>query len=167
MSIKIILFNPVIFLTAKQFLPFVYILFVLTNSRIMTRMIYWKDCDWIRMFIKGKVFLGCIRNLFDENFILFDILKYIFDKVFKNGLNKICGRQSAFLLKKRLWHRYFSVNFAKFLRTLFLQNTTGRLLLSFLIFGWLLNLRINMDLNQIAKCEKLVNSYYISICTLR
>ena len=27
--------------------------------------------------------------------------------------------QAATLLKKRLWHRYFPVNFAKFLRTLF------------------------------------------------
>ena len=33
------------------------------------------------------------------------------------------------LLKKKLWHRCFSVNFAKFLRTRFLQNTSGRLLL--------------------------------------
>ena len=29
----------------------------------------------------------------------------------------------ATLLKKRLWHRCFPVNFAKFLRTSFLQNT--------------------------------------------
>ena len=27
--------------------------------------------------------------------------------------------------KKTLWHRYFPVNFAKFLRTYFLQNTSG------------------------------------------
>ena len=33
------------------------------------------------------------------------------------------------LLKKRLRHRCFSVNFVKFLRTLFLQNTSGQLLL--------------------------------------
>ena len=33
------------------------------------------------------------------------------------------------LLKKGLWHRCFLVNFAKFLRTPFLQNTSGRLLL--------------------------------------
>ena len=38
-------------------------------------------------------------------------------------------RRTATLLKKKLWHRCFSVNFAKFLRTLFLQNTSGRLLL--------------------------------------
>ena len=31
------------------------------------------------------------------------------------------------LLKKSLWHRCFPVNFAKFLRTKFLQNTSGRL----------------------------------------
>ena len=31
--------------------------------------------------------------------------------------------------KKRLWHRCFPVNFAKFLRAPFLQNTSGRLLL--------------------------------------
>ena len=29
----------------------------------------------------------------------------------------------------RLWHRYFPVNFAKFLRSPFLQSTSGRLLL--------------------------------------
>ena len=35
----------------------------------------------------------------------------------------------SILFKKRLWHSCFPVNLAKFLRTLFLQNT-GRLLLS-------------------------------------
>ena len=32
------------------------------------------------------------------------------------------------LLKKRLWHKCFPLNFAKFLRTPFLQNTSERLL---------------------------------------
>ena len=35
----------------------------------------------------------------------------------------------ATLLKRRLWHRCFPMNFEKFLRTPFLQNTSGRLLL--------------------------------------
>ena len=35
----------------------------------------------------------------------------------------------ATLLKKRLWHRCFPLNFEKFLRKGFLQNTSGRLLL--------------------------------------
>ena len=43
--------------------------------------------------------------------------------------NKNAGLRPATLLKKRLWHRYFPVNFAKFLRTSFSQNTSGRLLL--------------------------------------
>ena len=36
----------------------------------------------------------------------------------------------ATLLNKRLWHRYFTVNFAKFLRIPFLQNTSGQLLVN-------------------------------------
>ena len=39
--------------------------------------------------------------------------------------NKIADLRSATLLKKKLWHRCFPVNFAKFLRTPFLQNTSG------------------------------------------
>ena len=39
---------------------------------------------------------------------------------------------------KRLWHRCFPVNFTKFLRTPFLHNTSGRLLL-FLVLGFFLN----------------------------
>ena len=37
----------------------------------------------------------------------------------------------ATLSKKRLWHRCFPVNFAKFLRTPFSQNSSVRLLLAF------------------------------------
>ena len=41
-----------------------------------------------------------------------------------------CRPEAATLLIKRLWHRCFPVNFAKFPRTTFLQNTAGRLLLN-------------------------------------
>ena len=41
--------------------------------------------------------------------------------------NKVPGHGS--LLKKRLWHRCFPINFAKFLRIPFLRNTSGRRLL--------------------------------------
>ena len=37
--------------------------------------------------------------------------------------NKVTDLRPATLLKNRLWHRCFPVNFAKFLRTPFLQNT--------------------------------------------
>ena len=49
------------------------------------------------------------------------------DKCQSPFLNKVAGLRPASLLKKRLWHRRFPVNFAKFLRTSFLQNTYGRL----------------------------------------
>ena len=52
------------------------------------------------------------------------------------------------LLKKRLWHRCFPVNFAKFLRTPFLQNTSGRLLLNLT--------KARLDL--LTKVSKYVNS---------
>ena len=52
--------------------------------------------------------------------------KYLSQSLF---LNKVAGLRPATLLKKRLWHRCFPVNFAKFLRAPFLQNTYGRLLL--------------------------------------
>ena len=39
------------------------------------------------------------------------------------------GLRPGTLLTKRLWYRYFPVNFVKFLRTPFLQNPSARLLL--------------------------------------
>ena len=55
----------------------------------------------------------------------------------KNSQENTCARVSFLkralkacnFIKKRLWHRCFPVNFAKFLRTPFSQNTSGRLLL--------------------------------------
>ena len=44
--------------------------------------------------------------------------------------DKVAGLRPATLLKKRLWHRCFAVNFAKILRTPFLQNTSAQLLLN-------------------------------------
>ena len=58
------------------------------------------------------------------------------EDVFKN-LAKFTGQhlcQRLFFIKiagkKSLWHRSFPVNFAKFLRTPFLQINSGRLLLN-------------------------------------
>ena len=45
------------------------------------------------------------------------------------------GLRPATLLKKRLWPRCFPVNLAKYLRTPFLQNTSGRLILRFMAFS--------------------------------
>ena len=43
--------------------------------------------------------------------------------------NKVAGLRSAILWKKRRWYRCFPLNSVKFLRTPFLQNNSGRLLL--------------------------------------
>ena len=40
-------------------------------------------------------------------------------------VNKAEGLSPATLLRKRVWHRCFPVNFVKFLRTPFSQNTSG------------------------------------------
>ena len=69
-------------------------------------------------------------------------IKKGFLKISQNSQENTCARVSyliklqappATLLKKTLWHRCFPVNFAKFLRTLFLQNTSGQLLLIILL----------------------------------
>ena len=44
--------------------------------------------------------------------------------------SKVAGPRPETLWKKRLWHSCFPVNFAKILRTAFLQNTSRRQLLS-------------------------------------
>ena len=48
----------------------------------------------------------------------------------KHLLQNLWSLKPATLFKKRLWHRYFPVKFAEFLRTTFSQNTSERLLLN-------------------------------------
>ena len=62
-------------------------------------------------------------------------VKKVFLKISQNSrlchspfFNKVADLKSANLLKRRLWHSWFIVNFASFLRTPILQNTSGRLL---------------------------------------
>ena len=68
--------------------------------------------------------------------------KKLFLKTLQNSLENTCARVSFFIKlqgeicnfikKKRLWHRCFPVNYAKFLnKNTFLQDTSGRLLLKF------------------------------------
>ena len=44
-------------------------------------------------------------------------------------LNNVTGLQPGTLSQNSLWSRYFSLNFPKFFRASFLQNTPGQLLL--------------------------------------
>ena len=69
-----------------------------------------------RSVLCKKVFLEVSQNLLENT------CQSLF-------LNKVAGLRPATLSKKRLWHRCFPVNFVKFPRTPFLQNTSGWLLL--------------------------------------
>ena len=60
-----------------------------------------------------------------RNFAKFTV-KHLCQSLF---FNKAAALRPASLLKERLWHRCFPMNFAKFLGAPFLQNTFGRLLL--------------------------------------
>ena len=55
--------------------------------------------------------------------------KKVLLEVSQNSQEKICAR-----VEKRLWHRCFPVNFEKFPRRYYLQNTSGRLLLNLGLF---------------------------------
>ena len=54
-------------------------------------------------------------------------VKKVFLEISQNSQEKTCARVSFLIkfLKKRFWHRCFTVSFAKFLRTPFLQNISG------------------------------------------
>ena len=81
----------------------------------------------------------------------------MFLKISQNSQENTCARDSflnkdaglawpAALLKKRLWHRCFPVNVAKFLRTSFLKITSARLLLFFLKMTLIFKLRATCKL---------------------
>ena len=66
------------------------------------------------------------------------LLGKMFLEISQNSQVNTCDRVSFLIqlqawawnfIKKRLWHKCFPVSFAKFLRTFFLQNTSGWLLL--------------------------------------
>ena len=75
------------------------------------------------------VLKGLRENITSLNQLCSSVLK----KDALRNSTKFTGKQLrarvSFLLKKRLWNRCFPVNFVKFLRTTFSQNTSGRLLL--------------------------------------
>ena len=66
------------------------------------------------------------------------------------------------LLKKRHWHNCFLVNFAKFLRKPFLQNTSGRLLLIALNLKFLIDLICNFLNNLNAGMGNMSESWNIA-----
>ena len=93
---------------------------------------------WISWSKESKYYLSMVYTnlfLFNKETISFSIKQEFF-------------KRSATLFKRGLWHRRFPVNFAKFLKIPFLQNTSGRLLqskfkpkyLKFLSTSWLVKI---------------------------
>ena len=89
---------------------------LLFDNRVIKNDIY-----MILPFIYKKSIVLSLRSSHRRN-----SLKKLFLKISQNSQENTCARAS-FLIKVFL-HRCFPVNFANFLRTPFLQNTSGRLL---------------------------------------
>ena len=69
-------------------------------------------------------------EVFCKKGVLRNFVKFIGKHLRKSlCFKKVAGPRPATLLKKSLLRRCFPVNFTKFLRTPFLQSTSGRLLL--------------------------------------
>ena len=92
--------------------------------------------------------------------------------------NKDAGLRAAALLKKRLWHKCFTVNFAKFLKALFLKEHLWWLLLSSqnvtpkvfqnerplnLICGWVLSFNSFGRGSNITKTNLGLNTFYLTL----
>ena len=83
-----------------------------------------QTCDFIQLYQERVTFRNShqrcsVRKCVIRNFAKFTG-KHLYQRLF---FNKVLGLSTATLLKKRLWHRSFPVNFVKFLRTSFLQDT--------------------------------------------
>ena len=67
--------------------------------------------------------------------------------------NKVAGLRPATLLKKRLWHRCFPMNFAKFLRTPFsIEHFRGILVIERLRVGYMnTSLKIPLNLKSLTE----------------
>ena len=96
---------------------------------------------WISRFTtimsqcRGSLWLQCSQKLLELKFCIFQWLGSNFargSQILQYLQESTCvtvSYQAAILFKKRLWHRGFLVNIARFLRTPFLRNTSRWLLL--------------------------------------
>ena len=95
----------------------------LTYVLIETLSCHLHSCTRYVRYQKNKVFYAEIT----EAAVGRCSVKKVFLEISRNAQENTSA--PATLLKKKLWDGCFPVNFAKFLRTSFLQNTSGRLLL--------------------------------------
>ena len=85
--------------------------------------------------IQSNYTLHVLQPYFQQIFIFYE-KRNILQVFFPEAVTQGCSAKKVFLeilqisdrplyLKKKLWQRYFLVNFVKFLRTPFLRNTCG------------------------------------------
>ena len=77
--------------------------------------------------------------------------------------NKVTSSRRVTLLKKRLWHRCFIVNFAKFERTYFLQNDFGFFCVCFRVY---LQHQMVLTVPCISSSRDLYCLYFDAFCQL-
>ena len=116
-----------------------FLLFVQRPAVVFILYDNWRTLLFIKVYCYSEIYLTAmfrsshrrcsVKKGVLRNFAKFTG-KHLCQRLF---FNKVAGRPAT-LLKKSLWHRCFPVNFAKFLRTPFLQNTSGRLLLHVVAF---------------------------------
>ena len=93
------------------------------SNRVQSRLL--KVLQKVLLSLRVELSCNFIKDeAFGENSLVYGFLPLT---ISQNSLEDTCATVSFLikLLKKRLWHACFPVNFAKFLRTSFLQNTFG------------------------------------------
>ena len=101
-------------------------------------------------------------NVFCKNGVLENFTKFTWRHLCQSlFFNKVAGLSPATLLKKRLWHRCFPVNFVKFLRTPFFTEHLWWLLLIIVPGGFLFTYFIWISWNQIKCNQGWCNEIYI------
>ena len=117
------------------------------NLYTLSQFCYWKHCVkksfllqtevvLVKLIINNQIITSSeaavqrcsVKMVFLKNLTKFTG-KHLYQGLFFNKENFNCNFKPATLLKKRLCHRWFSVNFAKFLRTRFFIEHLWLLLL--------------------------------------
>ena len=109
---------------------------ILLHSRFSEKIVTLKVCK----LMKSMKIIWCHKI----NWIIWDFICTLNNRFIPNlvytqmGVIERCSEvpQASNFIKNRLWHRCFPVNFVKFIRAPFLQNTSGRLLLHHEIFAF-------------------------------
>ena len=96
------------------------------DYRLVELLLDLKTASYINKICNNSYVVYKFRSSHPDCFV-----KKMFLEISQNSQENTCVRVS-FLLKKRPWHRCFPLNFAKFLRTPFLQSTSGGCFCKFL-----------------------------------